>query len=74
MSLWQAIGLIILATIEILSFYLIISTIERENPLFFIIFGINYVFLIFLIIDYLILTFGDPSDPRLANPSYKECD
>ena len=74
MPLWQAIGIAVLVAIEILSFDLIKSMIELNYTLLYVLFGINYVLLIFVAIDYMILMLGDPSDPRLANPSYKEPD
>lgn len=38
----------------------------------YVLFAINCLFTILAAIDYVILLLGDPSDPRLADPSYTE--
>ena len=74
MPLWQVIGLAIFLAIETLSFNLIKTMLDLDYIHLYVLFGIKYCFLIFVVIDYLILMLGDPSDPRLANSSYKEPD
>ena len=74
MPLWQVIGLAIFLAIETLSFNLIKTMLDLDYIHLYVLFGINNCFLIFVVIDYLILMLGDPSDPRLANSSYKEPD
>jgi len=72
MPLWQAVALAFLVVIEILNFDLIRSMILLNSTLLYVLFGINYIVAIFVAIDYLVLMLGDPSDPRLYDPSYSE--
>lgn len=72
MPLWQAIALAVLVAIEILNFDLIRSMLTLNSTLLYVLFGINFILAIFVAIDYIILMLGDPSDPRLYDPSYSE--
>ncbi len=38
----------------------------------YILFGVSYFFLVIIIIDYFILLFHDPADPRVKNNGYSE--
>lgn len=46
--------------------------VELKSILLYVLFGLSYLLLIVIVIDYLALTFSDPADPRLKNSSFSE--
>jgi len=72
MPLWQMLALAIMAAIEILNFDLLRPMLDLASPFLYTLFALNYLAAVLVGIDYLVLLLGDPSDPRLADPSYQE--
>lgn len=69
---WQVVAISLVLAIEILNFYLIPEMVDLGLNIVYVLYGANFVALLFVIIDFFILTFSDPSDPRLKDASYAE--
>ena len=45
-----------------------------KYTILYILYGANYLGLLFVLVDFFVLSLSDPSDPRLKDPSYSEPD
>jgi len=74
MHCWQWVAIVIILSLECLSFYLIPQMLDLGYTILYILYGANYLVLLFVLVEYFILSLSDPSDPRLKDPSYTEPD
>jgi len=56
--------------IEIFNFYLLHKIVDLAFVVLYVLEGISLFFLVLIVIYFFLLTFSDPSDPRLKDPSY----
>lgn len=56
--------------IEVINFYLLHKIIDLGFVVLYVLEGISIIFLVLIIVYFFLLTFSDPSDPRLKDPSF----
>lgn len=67
----QIVTIVLLVVTVVLGVSLIPQILKNSLPILYVLTAFNYSFLIFSVVDYLVLVLMDPADPRLKDPTYK---